>query len=170
MVRALGVAAALMASPALAIDGRLPCDRSVLLELPGKDLWQVCMKKSGLGVETVNKANAAIVCSVTECALIVQKIPVMSKCPNADEFVGICNSTNTTVPNPTTTSGNNATTASPTPSPSQTNATSDALTGTTVSPSTTAAAQRVTPAPTQTKSFAPTIASSALAILVAAFL
>ncbi|KAF0735753.1 hypothetical protein Ae201684P_021422 [Aphanomyces euteiches] len=167
MMHALVVAAALMASPALAIDGRLPCDRSVLLELSGKDLWQVCMKKSGLGVETVNKANAAIVCSVPECALIVQKIPVMSKCPNVDEFVGICNSTNTTVPNPTTTS---ATTASPTPPPSPTNATSDSLTGTTISPSTTTAAQVATPAPTQAKSFAPTIALSALAILVAAFL
>ncbi|KAF0718568.1 Aste57867_1614 [Aphanomyces stellatus] len=87
---------------ALAIDGRLPCDRSLLLEMPGKGMWFKCANKTGLNINTVDKAHEGTLCQVPECVYVVQKAGVLTTCEEAAEFAQLCTAnTSVVLPNVT---------------------------------------------------------------------
>ncbi|KAG9407649.1 hypothetical protein AC1031_002367 [Aphanomyces cochlioides] len=121
----------LAASVAQGIDLRPPCDRSVLLEAPGKGLWATCASKTGLDIDSILvPSNEAKLCSVPECVYVVQKAAVLTTCDDAALFAQLCKS--------------NATASLPTVGPVTTN---PSTVTTTTSPVTTA----TTPAQTTSR-------------------
>ncbi|KDO17332.1 hypothetical protein SPRG_17142 [Saprolegnia parasitica CBS 223.65] len=99
---ALGLAALAVAS---AIDGRLPCDRGVLLEKAGVQTLQTCLATSNLTLDTLDKAHAAALCAVPACVSVVTMASTTTTCPNGQEYAGLCDAaTPTATTGPATTS------------------------------------------------------------------
>ncbi|CAK4616236.1 hypothetical protein LEN26_003669 [Aphanomyces euteiches] len=113
----------LAASVAQGIDLRPPCDRSVLLEAPGKGLWATCASKTGLDIDSILvPSNEAKLCSVPECVYVVQKAAVLTTCDDAALFAQLCKS-NATASLPVSPTTTNPSTVTTTTSPATTAAT-----------------------------------------------
>ncbi|OQR84557.1 hypothetical protein ACHHYP_13257 [Achlya hypogyna] len=133
----LALLAALPALPAMAIDGRQPCDRGVLLEKAGVQTLKACLVAANLTLDMLDAAHAVALCAVPDCVSVVTMASTTTTCPNGQAYAGLCKTTTET---PVTVS-----TSSPTP----------VATSTSLSP---------TPAPATTKSVTASSSASAMSV------
>ncbi|EQC29808.1 hypothetical protein SDRG_12354 [Saprolegnia diclina VS20] len=151
----LGLAALAVVS---AIDGRLPCDRGVLLEKAGVQTLKTCLATANLTLDTLDKAHATALCAVPACVSVVTMASTTTTCPNGQDYAGLCNTTAATTP--TSTTGASTTTTSPaTTLPTSSAPTSAPTTGTPKTPA-------VAPSSASAMSLATVVAITSAILLV----